>query len=93
MASPANASAWAIASAFRGKRYTKEVLEALSKPTKVNERWRAAALNGRAINRLRKEYLIRGEEFPLERPPTRNDYFDKDRKPKGHKADVVRAKR
>jgi hypothetical protein len=93
MASVANATPWAVAAAARGRIYTKEALEKLSKPSFVNGRWRAAELNGRAMNRIRKEYLIRGDEFPLAPKPTRNDKIDQDRKPKGHKSDRIRAER
>lgn len=93
MACAANASAFLVAAAKRGPVYTREMLETLTKPTFVNGRWRAAEVNGRALNRLRKEALIRGEEFPLPPAPTRNDMIDKDRAPKGHKRVALRAKR
>ena len=93
MVSRLNASARAMAFAAKGKVYTAEQLSVLSKPTFVNGHWREAELNGRAIKRLRKESFLRGEEFPLPLKPTRNDVVDKDRKPKGHKHEILKAKR
>eukprot|EP00047_Mylnosiga_fluctuans_P003688 m.230379 g.230379 ORF g.230379 m.230379 type:complete len:195 (+) comp12052_c0_seq1:3-587(+) len=93
MASPLNASAYLVAMARRLPVYTAEQLQTLTKPSFVNGHWRPPALNARAVKKLRTAALINGVEFPLPERPSWNDKMDMQKKPKGKKFLVEKAKR
>jgi hypothetical protein len=93
MASIANASAYAVAAARRMQVYTAEQLQVLTKPSFVNNRWRGAALNARAVKALRQAALIKGEDFPIPKAPTWNDKLDFVKPPKGRKFEALKIKR
>ena len=64
-------------------------LAELTRATFVNGRWRKAAVNGRAVNRLRKAAAMAGADFELPQRPVRQTVP----REKGHKHERVRLQR
>ena len=89
MACAANASAYMVKQAQRAIKYTAEQLQTLTKPSFVNNVWRPAELNNRAVRKLRQAALINGEEFPLPMPLTWHDKMEKQKQPKKQKKSIT----